>query len=654
MRLRAKQKKTARGLTGSVLTAKTGRGAFLPLLLRKAPAYIPPIGLFALYVVAARFSVFSPLYLLFHLAAGVTVALWIWRVWQGDHRYWAYGTHGRYAMLFLAFVIVGSSWGPFRPEDVRVWISPPSYTARPTIQMTQEVADIVGGSVIHVGLKTDKPVEILWDGTAETLTPELDEESTLSFPVPAQGREHSADLIVRRGWQRLGLWRAQVVPDRAPQIVWTETPELTSRKTLRLAYDATDDFGVESVLVRVAPVEIKDGEPAAPVELPLAAPRMPKVRGASYADLTSLPWAGQTVVVQLVAEDGAHQRTLTVGKTVKLPQRHFRNPFARALIEEREKLLREPGAAARSEAANIMAGIARQQGLFRSDAALYLALRAGAVRLVLDHSALAVDTAAHTLWESALNLEEGMMGESREVLAQTLQDLAQAVARGAAMPQLDAVMRALKASAQIYYASLENERAKQPDALREMNWLPIDAGQPVVEEDYIARIDAVSDLLTQGREDSAVVRLNELQKLTENLRTVAPELNPTQDRLAQQVSSLRALVRGQKQVNDETEALLSLPTKTAQDKKDRGQAIARSLARQQALLGALQGLIEQFPEARSEIKDGVRAMLAAVNALHNQKPDEARRQQAEAQALLENSTLLLSEKMRQSMTAAGP
>ena len=654
MRPRAKNKKTgslwprasARGIRaffGHRLTL----GAFLPLVW-------PPLLALAVYAILYFARLFSPLYLALHVLAWGVALLWLVRAVRGATGYWAHGTHGRFALVFAALVAAGSCWGPWAAVDVRVWVTPPAYTARPTVQMAQGHSDILTGSMLHVGTKEEKQITVRWDGQTETLTPQNGEESTLSLSVERGDGARDATLLLHQGWHRLGLWRATIVPDAPPAIIWTEAPELTNRKTIRFAYQAWDDFGVESIKVLVTPITIAAGQPGGPVELPLATPRTLKAQGAGYADLTALPWSGQNVSLQLIAIDGAGQRTGSITKTMVLPTRKFRNPFARALIEEREKLLREPGAAMRSEAANVMAGIARQQGLFKTDAALYLALRAGAVRLVLDSEDIAITAASQVLWQAALHLEEGLMGQSREALARTQQDINEVLMRDADQATTTPLLTALTTAAQIYYRALESERAKQPESLREMNWLPVVGGEAVGFEDYRTRIEEIQHLLSDKKQDIALVRLGELQRLTENLRTAAPELSPSQDRLAQQVAALRALGRGQKQAMEETEKLESQPAKTYKEKQARGEALARALARQQALFSALQDVIEQFPDARAEIKDGVRAMSAAIAALHQQKPADARRQQAEAQALLENSVLILSEKMRQSLTASGP
>lgn len=95
-------------------------------------------------------------------------------------------------------------------------------------------------------------------------------------------------------------------------------------------------------------------------------------------------------------------------KVITLPTRTSQS-FARALIEERQKFLDNPEPAVRDETANVMAGIARQQGLYHGDPIVLMALRAGAVRLVLNDAPETVSVVSDILWKTALRLEEALL-----------------------------------------------------------------------------------------------------------------------------------------------------------------------------------------------------------------------------------------------------
>ena len=88
------------------------------------------------------------------------------------------------------------------------------------------------------------------------------------------------------------------------------------------------------------------------------------------------------------------------------------------MIEEREKLLRQPDELTRDEAANIMAGIAREMANNHGDPLVYMALRTGAVRLVLDHDEKTVPAVSFLLWQTAARIEDNKLGKSGLLLRQ--------------------------------------------------------------------------------------------------------------------------------------------------------------------------------------------------------------------------------------------
>lgn len=116
---------------------------------------------------------------------------------------------------------------------------------------------------------------------------------------------------------------------------------------------------------------------------------------------------GKKVTFQIVATNDAGKRTLTNGVDFTLPSRRFFHPVARVLIEERDKLLQNPDDAALwEEAANIMVNIAYQPSNYRGDPVILMALRSGAVRLVLGHDRDAALSVTEILWQAAARIED--------------------------------------------------------------------------------------------------------------------------------------------------------------------------------------------------------------------------------------------------------
>ncbi len=614
-----------------------------------------PLGFLLLYAALFWGGAFSFLYRGLHAAAWAVWILWIFLALRSIIGFWPRWAHARFATIFVLLIGFGSSWGGWGAGSVKAWVTPPLYARLLTISLSEAASEgrieILTGSVVHVSLPAGDEAARAFLGNEEKILESLDgEEPVASFPIAEDSHSRRVDLIVRRGWHRIGLWRVKILPDAAPRIAFIEEPEITARKTIRFAYEASDDYGVESVAVRVTPPSGRE-----PVEIPLASPGIKQVRGADYADLTSLPWAGISVTVQLVAIDGAGRKSLSAPKTITLPTRVFRNPFARALIEEREKLLGRPEPSVRDEAANVMAGIARQQGLYRGDPVVLMALRSGAVRLVINEDPMTIPAVQDVLWQTALRLEEGRIGLVRAELASAERDLSSALMRRAQVQDLEPFLARMAQALAGYFDALEAERAKQPPALEQVDWFFANENEALAPEDAEARLAALVPLLERGEHDVALAQLGQLQTLIENLRTTPPELTPDQYKLVQQTTALRALVRGQKALLEETAKLVDQESKTFKGRKKLNDGATRILSQQQLLLSALRDALSKIePPTTLEAKAGEKAMVEAVHALQQRAMAEVRQKQAEALALMENSLLALSEKMRQSLTARAP
>lgn len=618
---------------------------------------IVPAVFLAVYGLLALLNLFTPLYPWLLGAALSLYALWVVLAVRGAMGFWAHAAHLRFAVPVAVLLGLGASWGVAGDVQVKAWVTPPAYARLPSVSLADASApEILAGSVVHLsGSDEIDLAEASFAGQSDKLEAVGGEEVSTSFVVPDVSAAKTMRLVLRRGWLRLGVWTLRVVPDRPPQIALTEMPEITARKTIRFAFDASDDYGVEAIAVRVAPTAAAPGLSTEPIEVPLLSASSKQVRSASYADLTSLPWAGLPVTVQLVVTDGAGHKGWSAPQILTLPTRSFRHPLARALIEERQKLLGQRDVGARDEAANVMAGIARQQGLYRGDSVVTMALRAGAVRLVLNKDSQTVPAIGEILWQTAIRLEEGEIGQARAELAGIERDLSSALAQQAETDALLIFLARMNEALGRYFAALDAERARQPPALQDMDWPLATASELLTPEDLQGKLASVAQLLQKDDRAQARERLDQLQSLIENLRTTPPELTPAQYVIVGQVSALRALVRGQKSLAEDTERLQA----QAQDKTPKGRktfqaALARHVAQQQLLLSALREVNGKAGQAAVDAKMGERAMAGAIQALRQKDVDQTQQKQAEALALLQNSLLALTEQMRKSLAAKAP
>ena len=136
------------------------------------------------------------------------------------------------------------------------------------------------------------------------------------------------------------------------------------------------------------------------------------------------------MVLRLEAVDAIGQRGQSAPLQIVLPAREFRNPLARAIIEERRKLVGEPGQGRRGGAT--AGGAGRNQGRAGpADRPCRWALRIAAARLAMNQGdAASRRSVVDLLWELALFIEDGSLSLAERKLRDLQEQLQKALERG--------------------------------------------------------------------------------------------------------------------------------------------------------------------------------------------------------------------------------
>ncbi|MDD3371042.1 MAG: DUF4175 family protein [Alphaproteobacteria bacterium] len=195
--------------------------------------------------------------------------------------------------------------------------------------------------------------------------------------------------------------------EELPQISMLNPPAFAPNRNLLVSYAASDCSCVKEVSLRITPHNPLPGANNASVNIPLPVRGERKIARTDAQNLTFQPWWGQKVTLQIVATNDAGKSGTTEAVDLTFPERQFYHPIARVLIQEREKLMQHPDdGVLREEAANIMASIAHQPSNYRGDPVVLLALRGGAVRLILQKDREAAISVNDLLWRAATRIED--------------------------------------------------------------------------------------------------------------------------------------------------------------------------------------------------------------------------------------------------------
>src|SRR5690606_9939155 len=181
----------------------------------------------------------------------------------------------------------------------------------------------------------------------------------------------------------------------------------------------------------------------------------------SFQDLTPHPWAGLEARLRLVARDQIGQTGASDEITLTLPERKFRHPVARAVIEQRKKLAQRPEE--RRPVTLALSAITLAPDMFDEDVVVYLGLRFAISRLNADQSREAVPPVLGLLWDVALRLEDGGLSLVERELRDAQEALQEALARDADDQEIEELMDRLQEAMNRYLQALAEEAMKRAE-----------------------------------------------------------------------------------------------------------------------------------------------------------------------------------------------
>jgi uncharacterized protein (TIGR02302 family) len=643
------------------------------------------------------------------------------------------------------------------PPTLDVWINPPSYTGRPPVLLAraQQVATgmpadapglnpaptgrievPIGSSLIAKVNGGDGPVSLVLgnagagggaDGGANGGGDASSGPATIPFEaIGTSAHQLEANITrgsrleVRQDGEALASWDLTLIPDLKPTIAFAEDPSPTERGALTLHYSASDDYGVAEVAARIHLLD-STGEATSdePFVLTLTLPRigLEVVDSKDYHDLTPHPWAGQPVGIELLATDEAGQQGVSERLRMLLPEKVFTHPVARAVIEQRKRLVTEPSEYA--DIGQILMALASRPGRYYDDAVTFLGLKMAATRLVLNgEDRVSLSSVQALLWDIALRIEDGELSlaarELRELERRILDMLAQDDVDEEALEQLlDELKASIDKMLQAMMEQMQQDMAQQDGGESQEQMQEVDPNQLVERQDLMDMIDRAREMMKSGAKDAAREMLSKLREMMENLQAGRPQpMSPQQQAAQEMMRQLQDLAEQQRRLMDDTykshqdgsrrdgrsqnqmnqmpgqqsgqqESLAEQlrrqleqqfgrrPGEQGQQQQGQGQQgqgqnqqgrgepmSAEELAQmQEQLRGQLGEFMRRLAEGMGQIPDPLgqaeRAMKDAGQALGQQQPGEAVGPQGEALEALQQGAEAIREQMRQMQQANG-
>ena len=437
-----------------------------------------------------------------------------------------------------------------------------------------------------------------------------------------------------------------------------------------MPWSASDDYGVASLKAHVALIG-KDGEkaiskglkydpPVGNVNLPRLNPK--DAKGKAFFDFTQHPWAGLEVSVTLQARDQAGQVATSKPVTFKLPEREFTKPLARALIEQRRELVRDPGGA--TEVARVLSALMLWPQGILDKSGPYLALRNVTTSLYRAQSDDDLKSVVEGLWQVALIIENGDLSAALKELDALRKELQKALAEGAPPDKIAELMDKLREALDRYVAAMNRQLQEAMKNGQFKNLQQVPQGQQIQAQDLKRMLDTIENLARSGARDAAQELLSQLENILKNLRPAIGQMQPGRTPpMARMLDRLSQMMRRQQKLMDDTFRLpdgaqQGMPMQPdGQEPGARGndQRLGQGLAGQQEALGRLlQELMRQLGQQGLQSPQGLnraqRSMQGATEALRGEKRGEALGKQGDALDGLRESAQAMAQRLMQQGT----
>jgi len=468
--------------------------------------------------------------------------------------------------------------GALSGANVRLdaWVTPPSYTGRPPIVLTggntsgntaapdNTTFAVPAGSVLIVRTSSGS-LDVTVSGGITDAGP--------ADKQPPTGTEERRFIIASDGTAQIRSpatqpkWRFTAAPDQPPSISLAKDPERQVRGALALAYKLVDDYGVSEAhahfqLQKPAPSadqakaggasdDAKTVTPRPLFDPPLFPLVLPNARtrngvGQTVKDLSDNPYAGADVTLTLTAKDEAGNEGRSDPFDMRLPERLFVKPLARALIEQRRILAIDANKAPVIKDA--IDALLIEPEVFTQEIGQYLGLRDIYEQISHAKSDDQLREVVASLWALAVLIEDGDITDVDKALRAAQDALRQALERGASDEEIKKLTEQLRAALDKFLRQLTEQMKNNPQQLAR----PLDRNTRILsEQDLKNMIDRMERMARSGDKDAARQLLDQLQSMLENLQMAQPGQGGDSD-MERSMNELGDVIRKQQQLRDKT------------------------------------------------------------------------------------------------------
>ncbi len=534
------------------------------------------------------------------------------------------------------------------------WIRPPRYTRLPVIYLNSAKND---GAVANLSVpQGSKVVFRLYGGHGRVRLEEtVSRQKKNSAPRDkdagkrADPQTGGRSFLVQKSGE-IGLsgpaikarWNIRMIPDLPPLIALDGPVERGVNGQTRLPFAAADDYGVVggtvTITLDLAAVDRRYGLAAKPEIRPAITLDLPlplrgdtrKFKDILIEDLSQSPWAGLPVILTLKATDALGQTRVSEEEQITLPGRHFFDPLAAALVEQRRDLLWTRRNAPR--VAQVLRAISNRPADIFPDARTSMMVHVAIRRLELNTAPTLTDPiltdvvrtdVSDLLWHTATLIEDGDLNDAKAQLRRAQDRLSEALKSGASTDEIARLTEKLSRAMRDYMRQM----AQQDRNGRTSSKAPNGPTRQITSDQLQQMLKRIEELARQGRKAEAQRLLEQLRQMMNNLRVARG--GQGQGQTGQAMRGLRDTLRQQRNLSDDAFGQMQRQFNTPGQQRGGGATSPADLAQRQ---DALRQMLRQ--QRNGLPTDDSKAGKAARQALR-----EAERQMEQARDALKKGNL---------------
>jgi uncharacterized protein (TIGR02302 family) len=590
-----------------------------------------------------------------------------------------------------ALPVAGGTQGPVLSIDA--WLKPPAYTGKAPMLLTSPAMKEKFATGAEVLVPENAAFTLRVNGAGNpriefhALGGAISDQSLISDIVPKTKSSETgftaeaklsrpAVIRVMDGETTLAEWPISVVPDQPPTVTFPKSHQTETGGGLTLHWEVKDDYGVRSVKSDISLAdEQADGIGFAsdgpflyePPEFPVVLKRSnaKSETGKSTHDLTAHPWAGLNVTLALTAKDGGGNVTDSAPVTLTLPERIFTRVLAKALIEQRKRLVIDPDKA--SDVATLFDTLLMYPAGLIDRSALHIRLAAISSHLANSADNEDIKTAVADLWQLALDVEDGSLADAKAELRDLKKQLEEAIRNGASEEEIAKLMDKMREAMKRYMDAMRKEAEKNKQAGRPPQSND-ENSMSVTREDLERMMDMIEKLNKQGQQEQAQALLDQLDRMLQNMQ---PGQNQQQagegNQMGEMLDQLQEMMRQQQRLMDDTQRMQPGEGQPGQEGEGQdgqmgengqgqegqgrqpGSRGSGGLSQRQGALGDMLDELmgELGPNAPGELGDAGREMRGAEGSLGSEDRESALEQQGNALEQLRKGAGELRRQMQQ-------